>query len=161
MPHSRFCEKIISGGQTGADRAALDFAIKYGYPYGGWLPKGRKAEDGPVPLKYKLSEMTYGGYIQRTKQNVDVSGGTLIVNMGKLDGGTLATRTFAEKSGKPCLVVQLNQDATEDIADAATKVLAWLRSYSIKTLNVAGPRESKRPGIYRLTFRLLETVEGF
>lgn len=153
----RFCERIISGGQTGADRAALDFAIEYGYPHGGWAPRGREAEDGCIPPKYQLTELPDGGYRQRTRRNVEDSDGTLIVNMDELDGGTLATKNFAEKAGKPYYIAQFDDGATDEIA---ADILAWLRAHDIKTLNVAGPRESKRPGIYQLTTALLEAVEN-
>lgn len=152
----RFCEHIVSGGQTGVDRAALDFAIRHGYPHGGWAPRGRKAEDDLIPLKYQLTELADGGYRQRTRRNVADSDGTLILNVGELDGGTLATQAFAQKRGKPHLVVQLDAGVT---ADVASDVLAWLREYTVKTLNVAGPRESKRPGVYRLTVALLEAID--
>ena len=152
----RFCERIISGGQTGADRAALDFAIEYGYPHGGWAPRGREAEDGRIPPKYQLTGLPDGGYRQRTRRNVEDSDGTLIVNMGELDGGTLATKIFAEKAGKPHYVAQVDDEATDEMA---ASVLAWLRAHHIKTLNVAGPRESKRPGIYQQTTALLEAVD--
>ena len=150
-----FCERIISGGQTGADRAALDFAIEYGYPHGGWAPRGREAEDGRIPPKYQLTELPDGGYRQRTRRNVEDSDGTLIVNRGVLDGGSLATKEFAEKAGKPFFVVQVDEGVT---AHMAADVLAWLQAHAIKTLNVAGPRESKRPGIYWLTLDLLENL---
>ena len=150
-----FCERIVSGGQTGADRAALDFAIRHGYPHGGWAPRGREAEDGCIPLRYQLTELE-GGYRQRTRRNVEDSDGTLIVNRGALDGGTLATKEFAEKAGKPLFVAQVDEDLT---AQMAVDVLAWLRAHDIKTLNVAGPRESKRPGIEFFTKLLLEAVE--
>lgn len=153
----RFCERIVSGGQTGADRGALDFAIEHGYTHGGWAPHGREAEDGLVPLKYQLTELADGGYRQRTRLNVQDSDGTLIVNLGELDGGTLATQAFAQQMSKPHLVVQLDAEIT---VEAAASVLAWLREHAIKTLNVAGPRESKRPGIYRLTGELLEAVDA-
>lgn len=153
----RFCERIVSGGQTGADRGALDFAIKHGYTHGGWAPRGREAEDGLIPLKYQLIELADGGYRQRTRRNAQDSDGTLIVNLGDLDGGSLATHAFALKFGRPCLVSQLDDGVT---VAAAANVLAWLREHGIKTLNVAGPRESKRPGVYRLTVELLEAVDA-
>ena len=152
----RFCERIVSGGQTGADRGALDFAIKHNYPHGGWAPHGRQAEDGLVPLKYQLKEVVNGGYRQRTRRNVEDSDGTLIVNLGELDGGTLATQTFAEKMRRPCFIAQLNAGVTED---TVASLLAWLREHPIKTLNVAGPRESKRPGIHCLTEELLQAID--
>ena len=153
----RLCERIVSGGQTGADRGALDFAIKHGYIHGGWAPHGRLAEDGVIPAKYQLMEIAEGGYRQRTRRNVADSDATLIVNIGELDGGTLATQVFAEKSGKPCLVVQADPGISEGMVDS---VLAWLRQHDVKILNVAGPRESKRPGICRLTGELLTAVDA-
>lgn len=153
----RLCERIVSGGQTGADRGALDFAIKHGYIHGGWAPHGRLAEDGVIPAKYQLTEMAEGGYRQRTRRNVADSDATLIVNLGELDGGTLATQVFAEKSGKPCLVVQADPGISEGMVDS---VIAWLRQHDVKILNVAGPRESKRPGICRLTGELLTAVDA-
>ncbi|WP_051593873.1 putative molybdenum carrier protein [Bordetella hinzii] len=152
----RFCQRIVSGGQTGADRAALDFAIEYGYPHGGWAPRGREAEDGPISLIYRLTEMPNGGYRQRTKRNVEDSHGTLIVNIGLLDGGTLATQVFAQKLSRPCFVAQLDKDSLQCIA---ARSIDWLQARGIATLNVAGPRESKRPGIYRLTREFLEAVD--
>jgi len=148
-----FCQRIVSGGQTGVDRAALDFAIDYGYPHGGWAPHGREAEDGPIPPKYELIEMPDGGYRQRTKRNVEDSDGTLIINIGALDGGTLATQTFARKLGRPCFVAQLD---TEELQQVAIQAAEWLQSQQIAILNIAGPRESKRPGIYRLSYEFLE-----
>lgn len=152
---SRFCERIVSGGQTGADRGALDFAITHGYPHGGWAPRGRKAEDGHIPSRYQLTELPDGGYRQRTRRNVEDSDGTLILTVGEIEGGTLTTRTFAERLGRPHLVIHLDEGITEDIA---CRVLAWLKAHAIRTLNVAGPRESRRPGIRQLTIELLEAV---
>ena len=152
---ARFCERIVSGGQTGADRGALDFAIEHGYPHGGWAPEGREAEDGKIPLKYQLLELENGGYRQRTRRNVEDSDGTLIVNLGDLDGGTLATQVFAERLNKPHLVVQLDHGAT---TETVASVIEWVQQHQIKKLNVAGPRESKRPGIYSLTRDLLVKV---
>lgn len=149
------CRRIVSGGQTGADRAALDFAIEHGYPHGGWAPRGREAEDGPIPLKYQLTELTDGGYRQRNKRNVRDSDGTLIVNIGTLDGGTLATQVFAQKLKRPYFLVQLDTDTPESVAP---HVVEWLRTHEISILNVAGPRESKCPGVYDLTRMLLEAV---
>lgn len=152
---SRFCRHIVSGGQTGADRAALDFAIKHGYTHGGWAPRGREAEDRPIPLKYQLIELAGGGYRQRTHLNVQDSDGTFIVNVGELDGGTLATQVFAKQLAKPHLLVQLDSGIATDITASA---FAWLREHKIEALNIAGPRESKRPGIYHLTIELLEAM---
>jgi len=153
----RLCERIVSGGQTGADRGALDFAIQHGYIHGGWAPHGRLAEDGVIPAKYQLTEIAEGGYRQRTRRNVADSDATLIVNLGELDGGTLATQVFAEKSGKPCLVVQADPGISEGMVNS---VIAWLRQHDVKILNVAGPRESKRPGICRLTSEMLTAMDA-
>lgn len=151
------CRLIVSGGQAGADRAALDFAIEgWHYSHGGWAPKDRQAEDGPIPLKYQLTELPEGGYRQRTRRNVEDSDGTLIVNLGELEGGSLATQEYAQQQGKPNLVVQMDPGVTIEAVDT---VLAWLRKHVIDKLNVAGPRESKRPGIYRLTLDLLDATD--
>ena len=102
-------QKIISGAQTGADRAGIDAAIESGIEYGGWLPKGRKAEDGIVPEKYTgFQEMTRGGYPKRTEQNVVDSDGTVIFTYGKLTTGSALTRKFAKKHKKPCLHIDLD-----------------------------------------------------
>jgi len=152
-----FCEHIVSGGQTGADRGALDFAIEHGYTHGGWAPQGREAEDGKIPVKYQLIELDHGSYRQRTRRNVEDSDGTLIINRGDLDGGTLATQVFAQRLNKPHLVVQLDHGVT---AEVVASVIEWVQRHDIKTLNVAGPRESKRPGISRLTRELLIELDA-
>src|SRR5947209_4182665 len=96
--------KIVFGGQTGADRAALDFAIEHGIPHGGWCPKGRKAEDGPIHERYKLQEHASGQYLNRTEQNVIDSDGTVIITIRpKLTGGSKRTAEFARKHQKPWL----------------------------------------------------------
>jgi len=153
----RFCQHIVTGGQTGADRGALDFAIRCGYTHGGWAPQGRAAEDGTIPLKYQLTELGDGGYRQRTRKNMADSDGTLIVNAGGLEGGTLTTLEFAQQLGKPQCVVQVDAGIT---AEVIASVLAWLRENAIQTLNVAGTRESQRPGIYHQTVALLEAVDA-
>lgn len=147
--------KIVSGGQTGADRAALDFAIAHGIAHGGWCPAGRRAEDGPLDARYRLMETTGKGYRARTVRNVHDSDATLIVNLGELEGGTLETRKTVERLGKPMRIVQ----ADEPLDEAAVAGLrAWLDDPTIGALNVAGPRESKRPGAYRATLDLLERL---
>ena len=154
---ARFCRHIVSGGQTGADRAALDFAIENGYTHGGWAPSGRQAEDGAIPLKYQLSVVPDGGYRERTRRNIKDSDATLIVNLGELDGGTLATREFAEVLGKPHLIVQLDAGVSTELAQT---VVHWLRDHQVADLNLAGPRESKRPGIYGSTSGLLAAMHA-
>lgn len=146
--------KIVSGGQTGADRAALDAAIAMGIATGGWCPAGRKAEDGVIPEKYPLTETRSKSYEVRTRWNVRDSNGTLILNLGELDGGTLKTKEFAEKANKPCLLVQLDQPGHQTPQDITT----WLQKHTIHILNVAGPRESKRPGIYAQSYAFLREL---
>ena len=148
-------KKIISGGQTGADRAALDFAMKMDIPHGGFIPKGRLAEDGPLPSKYNLKEMRTKSYPRRTEKNVFESDGTLIVSHRRLTGGSQYTMDMAIMHGKPWLHIDLTETS---ILEAAQKVIDWALNNQIETLNVAGPRASKDPKIYRSVFELLETV---
>ncbi|MFT3806704.1 putative molybdenum carrier protein [Arenimonas sp.] len=153
--HSILCESVdtvISGGQTGVDRAALDVAIIHGCKHGGWCPAGRKAEDGAIPLRYQLTETESSGYRQRTKRNVLESDGTLILNVGALDGGTLETLRIAERASKPVRLVALDAASWEETI-AATR--GWLRLHDIRVLNMAGPKESKRPGIHGQATRFL------
>lgn len=145
--------QIHAGGQTGADRAALDWAIAYRIIHGGWCPKGRKAEDGPLAGHYQLRETDSAGYRQRTKLNVLESDATLIVNFGELDGGTLETVRIGRQHQKPVLVLQLDETP---IQDAAVRLRTWVEANRFGSLNIAGPRESKRPGIYAATHELLE-----
>ena len=145
-------EKVISGGQTGADRAGLDAAMEAGIAVGGCCPKGRLAEDGPVPDRYTLTELKSASYPERTERNVKDSDGTLVLNMGKLTGGTKKTVEFADKHGKPCLVVQLDQPWQPDA------VASWIQQGGIKVLNIAGPRESKCPGLHDQAFEYLRQL---
>jgi len=148
-------KKIVSGGQTGADRAALDVAIILNIPHGGWVPKGRLAEDGPIHTKYHLQEMTTDGYPARTEQNVIDSDGTLIISHGELTGGSAFTRKMAMKHGKPWYHADLNKLPS---FQAAMVIEDWISKNGIKTLNVAGPRHSKDPLIYGLVTVILELV---
>jgi len=148
-------KKIISGGQTGADRAALDVAIKAGIPHGGWIPKGRKAEDGMLPDKYQLQEMSTASYPKRTEQNVLDSDGTLIVSHGKLNGGSALTRKLAEKHKRPHIHLDMNKLSVNDAVDA---LRVWIGNNEIMILNVAGPRASKDPDIYNETAIIFETL---
>lgn len=148
-------ERIVSGGQTGVDRAALDFAIESGIAHGGWCPKGRLASDGPLDTRYQLIETESAGYRQRTKLNVRDSDATLVINIGALDGGTLQTVLFARQARKPHLVIQLDEVAT---AEVAARIATWLRAECIRVLNIAGPREEKQPGIYAATMGLLRVA---
>jgi hypothetical protein len=139
----KMLRKIVSGGQTGVDRGALDAALDAGFPCGGWCPRGRKAEDGAIPPRYPMVEMQATAYRARTKQNVSESDGTLILFFGALSGGTLQTLRIAEALGKPVLTLDCN---AKPIEDAAVEAAAFVRLNGLETLNVAGPRESSQPG---------------
>jgi hypothetical protein len=132
--------KIISGGQTGADRAALDWAITNGLPHEGWCPKGRRTEDGTLPAEYRLIETPSSSYLQRTEWNVRDSDATLIFTLGeKLDGGSKRTAEFAAKLHKPYLHVWRRS--------SPSLIARFLYQHCVKVLNVAGKRESSAPGI--------------
>jgi tRNA nucleotidyltransferase (CCA-adding enzyme) len=146
-------ERIVSGGQTGVDRAALDAAASSGIPAGGYCPAGRRAEDGAIPARYPLVETSSPRYEVRTKRNVRESDGTLVLTEGVLSGGTLVTVEYATVKGKPCLVVPLDGGGA-----TPAQVVDWLSVQSIRVLNVAGPRESKVPGVYGRYFRFLRRV---
>ncbi|MGN0853361.1 MAG: putative molybdenum carrier protein [Kiritimatiellia bacterium] len=142
--------KIVSGGQTGVDRAGLDIARELGIASGGWVPRGRRAEDGLVPAKYpNMVEAPSKSDLWRTRRNVMDADATLIVARGPLEGGSLQTAVYAEQYGKPYLVVDLLLDRTPE------KVLDWLRTVQPGILNVAGPRESKAPLIQEEARRFL------
>ena len=132
--------KIISGAQSGVDRAALDFALKFNIPHGGWIPKGRLAEDGPLPNKYQLKEMPTASYPKRTEQNVIDSDGTVIFSRGKPTGGTDYTRKMVLIHKKQLVHIDLNLKTSYD---AAYRIISWIEFYHIKILNVAGPRAAK------------------
>jgi len=133
-------EKIISGGQTGADRAALDCAIEHGIPHGGWCPKGRLAEDCPIDARYQLQETPGSSYLQRTEWNVRDTDGTVIFSITPgLSGGSKKTLDLAKKRNKP--VLHLSRHGGP--ASPETELLRFIRANRIMVLNVAGPRASK------------------
>lgn len=144
--------KIVSGGQTGVDRAALDVALALGIPCGGWCPKGRRAEDGIIAVRYPLTETEGSNYSLRTEWNVRDSDATLILNEGALEGGTKITAAFAEKYQRPCYIISMQDDSDSD------KIKKWIRQNRVQVLNVAGPRESGRPGIYKKATALLSAL---
>ncbi len=145
-------EKIISGGQTGVDRAALDVAITLGFPHGGWIPAGRWAEDGRIHKHYNLQETPSSETAQRTEWNVRDSDATLIISNGALQGGTLLTLELAIKYNNSCLHIELSV-VTEN--EGIKLIADWLESKDCKILNVAGPRSSEDSEIYRQTYELL------
>lgn len=142
--------KIVSGGQTGVDRAALDAAMELGLPCGGWCPYGRRAEDGRISDKYPLRETKSPGYMARTKKNVGNSDGTLILTLGRIRGGTRQTVIFARELARPYLVVNMAKKTPPD------RIRDWICKHEIQVLNVAGPRESKKPGVYKRARKLLQ-----
>ena len=145
-------EKVISGGQTGVDRAALEVAEALGLARGGWCPRGRKAEDGPIPVKFPLTETRSPQYAVRTRWNVRDSDGTLLLLPAEPSGGSALTLAAARARGKPGLVV--NPGNAPDTA----RTRQWLGEHAIGTLNVAGPRESEHPGIHARAARFLREV---
>jgi len=162
--------KIVSGGQSGVDRGALDASIAAGLDHGGWCPRGRKAEDGPIPAQYQLIELPSSSYAARTERNVVESDGTLVLAWGKPAGGTRLTQRLAARLGKPSLLVDLGDvqsaaggESEPDVADSQLAptdrqldaVLTWIGRSSIEVLNVAGPRESQSPGIQKRAERFI------
>ena len=149
-------KKIISGGQTGVDQAALDVAIRLGVPHGGWIPKGRLTENGTLPKHYQLQEMPTQAYEARTEKNVLDADGTLLISRGSPTGGTDYTRKMALKHGKQLLHIDLTLGQRP--SDAASLIASWIEMNRIETLNVAGPRASNDPAIYMDTIHILTHV---
>jgi len=146
--------KIVSGGQTGADRAALDWAIENGIPHGGWCPRGRLAEDGPIDPRYNVQETPTTSYPQRTEWNARDSDGTVVFSIGAvLSGGSKKTVTLAQKHGKP--VIHISRTATPNPGEA---LLQFVRTHGIRILNVAGPRGSKEPEVAAFTKAVLRAL---
>lgn len=145
-------QKIVSGGQTGVDRAALDVGLALNIPIGGWCPKGRYAEDGPIPHHYPLRDTPSQKLSQRTEWNVRDSDGTLVLTCGNPTGGTALTIRLAKLHGKPYFVMDLDQNREE------STVTSWLIQHNIRHLNIAGPRQSTYPAIYQLAYAFLNKL---
>ena len=145
-------QRIISGGQTGVDRAALDVAIELQLPHGGHCPRGRKAEDGRIPEVYALTETSSDRYPERTELNVRNTDATLILHRGVISAGTALTARMAKRWHRPCLCVSVSD------SEAAAQIREWLLSHRPNRLNIAGPRESSSPGIYVDSRLLLTSV---
>lgn len=145
--------KLISGGQSGVDRAALDVGLELDYEVGGWCPAGRWAEDGEIDERYPLRETPSAEPSQRTEWNIRDCDGCLILSPDPLAGGTAYTEMLARESGKPLLVV----DPWQGDRDRARE---WLARSGVGVLNVAGPRESQRPGIYDAAVEFLRSLLG-
>jgi hypothetical protein len=149
--------QIVSGGQTGVDRAALDWAIEHGVPHGGWCPQGRRAEDGEIGPQYLLKETPLAQYVQRTEWNVRDSDGTVLVTLdNRLSGGTRQTLQFARRHKKPCLHLA----RTVPMERTVTALRTFIRDHGIKTLNFAGSRDSDEPGVGEFVRAILDHVAG-
>lgn len=144
--------KLVSGGQTGADRAALDAALACCVPCGGWCPEDRTAEDGPIPPHYPVTPLPGAGYRHRTRKNVEDSDGTVILSFGPPEGGTRTTLDDCVEAHKPYLVIDADATTT---ANAAIEIVAFVLGHGIGVLNVAGPRVSKQPAIYSYVYDTL------
>ncbi|MCH7228732.1 putative molybdenum carrier protein [Haloferula sp. A504] len=146
-------EKLVSGGQTGADIAALDVALRHKFPHGGWCPKGRKSEAGPIPDRYRLQETPSASYLQRTEWNARHTDGTVIFTLAaKLTGGSLRTAEFARKHGKP--LIHLSRSGGP--YNSAEQLQGFVDEHGIRVLNVAGSRDSKEPELYSWVIQILE-----
>jgi hypothetical protein len=147
--------KLVSGGQTGADRAALDWALEHGIACGGWCPRGRRTEDGPLDTRYPLTETPSVDYRQRTDWNVRDSDATVIFSLSeRLSGGSRETRECARRRSKPCLHLHIHEDAPRLLR-------AFLDAHRPQVLNVAGPRASKEPQVGAFVHEVLEQVLAF
>lgn len=156
LPVDSFLPRVlVSGGQTGVDRAALDVAIDQGIQHAGWCPAGRVAEDGPIPSAYQLRETASSDYSVRTEQNVIDSDATLILFHTTISGGTKLTIKFARRHARPVLTVDLSAC---DLNDEVTRCKIWLNDVRPARLNIAGPRESNVPGIYNLSKTFLRSL---
>lgn len=147
--------KIVSGGQTGVDRGALDAALESKFPCGGWCPEGRRAEDRAIPERYPVEELPGGGYRERTERNVTDSDGTLVLYLRELSGGTRETVRFCAAHGKPVLSLDAGANTAEQ---AARQAQAFIARHGIAVLNVAGPRESGWAGAREYAARVIAEV---
>lgn len=145
--------KIISGGQTGVDRAALDVALEHGIECGGWCPAGRLDELGKIPDRYPIQELPGGGFIERTFQNVKDSDGTVVIYTAELRGGTEQTVRFCVEVRRPYQLIDASRVAT---SEAAQLIADFVRTNRIDILNVAGPRHSEWRDGYDYAFRVLD-----
>lgn len=161
---------LISGGQTGSDRAAFDAAMILDLKRGGMAPAGWRGEDGEIPVRYRIGmiESASSAYPVRTRSNVEASGGTLILSLGPLpnESGSMLTAKIARQAGKPLLALQVDRIGSLGMF-SRDRVRAWLTEHDICVLNVAGPREGREPGIQRAACAALVAIlradedEGF
>ena len=155
--HKASLRKIVSGGQTGVDQGALQAALEYDFAHGGWCPRARRSEAGPIPARYRLQECESSDYSFRTERNVLDSDGTLILYRHELRGGTALTLQRAKQHHRPFFLAEFDSESA-----VITEVGHWINDHQIQVLNVAGPRESHSPGAYEeareFLMKLLRTV---
>ena len=147
--------RVVSGGQTGVDRGALDAALELGVPCGGWCPAGRLAEDGVIPARYPVTELHGAGYGERTHKNVEDSDGTLIVTFGPASGGTAYTIEVCQKLARPHLIVDA---ASVTLGEAVCRAVRFVKEEGVGQLNVAGPRASGEPRAYEYAHALVREL---
>jgi hypothetical protein len=147
--------RIISGGQTGVDRGALDAALAAGVECGGWCPAGRLDEEGRIPERYPVREFKEGGYLERTIQNITNTDGTLVLYFSELAGGTEETVFQCIKLRKPYKLIDGSEISVARAAELSTE---WIKKHGIWTLNVAGPRKSKASGAYEYALSVIRAV---
>ena len=153
-------DKIVSGGQTGVDQGALDFALMHGMDCGGWCPKGRECETGRIPDKYPLLEISSDDYNERTRRNILTADATLVITArGRMEEGTRLTLSWAGEYQKPYYHLDLDEMQVPD-KPLMQDLKKWLAEHPVNTLNVAGNRESTSPGICKITVKILEDLYG-
>ena len=146
---------VVSGGQTGVDRGALDAALDLGFPCGGWCPQGRQAEDGVIPARYPVIELIGGGYEERTQKNVEDSDGTLVITFGRASGGTARTIDCCRILGRPHVIIDA---AVLPLEEAVRDAQRFITDEGVGRLNVAGPRASGEPSAHRYAYRLVREL---
>lgn len=155
MPLRVLVRRILSGGEAGVERAALDWAIDHRVAHGGWCSRGRLADDGPLDARYRLTETASLSDADRTRHNVRESDATLIINVGALEGRALLAQRLAAAAGKPYCVAQLERHRPRELR----RVLEWLGGDALLNLHVAGPRDGTRPGIHALAYEMLMQLD--
>jgi hypothetical protein len=146
---------VVSGGQTGVDRGALDAALDLSFPCGGWCPEGRQAEDGAIPARYPLKELSGARYEERTRKNVEDSDGTLVMTFGPASGGTARTIDCCKELGRPHLIIDASVLPLEEAVRDAQR---FIRDEGVGRLNVAGPRASGEPRAHGYAYRLVREL---
>jgi hypothetical protein len=149
--------KIVSGGQAGVERAALDAAMEAGVACGGWCAEGRTAEDGRIPDRYPVCELAGAGYRTRVQQNVRDSDATLIIASGGPEDGTTKPARYCRFTKRPMILIDAD---TMEVEAAVTAVAEFIELHQVGVLNVAGPKASKRPGVYEYARRVVAGVVG-